>query len=165
MYYLNVFLINSFIGFLLETGLKFFFFHDMNNGILYGPWIPVYGFGAVIIGFISKSIFHRLKISKFWKTVLLFTCAFFLLSFLEWVAGIVIEKFCHKVFWNYSNQKYNLGPYISLGMSLLWGFFSLVLVYVVLPLEKKVIKKIPRFVSILLLTLIFVDCIITYLLV
>lgn len=164
-YYLNVFFINSFIGFLLETTLKTFFFHDMNNGILFGPWIPVYGFGAVIIAFISKLIFHRFKISKLWKTVLLFISVFFLLSFLEWVGGIVIEKVFHKVFWNYSDQKYNLGPYISLGMSLLWGIFSLILVYVVLPLEEKVIKKIPKIVSILLLFLILIDCFATYLLV
>ena len=164
-YYLNVFFINSFIGFLLETGLKTFFFHNMNNGILFGPWIPVYGFGAVIIAFISKLIFHHLKISKLWKTVLLFICVFFFLSFLEWVGGMVIEKVFHKVFWDYSDQKYNLGPYISLGMSLLWGVFSIILVYIVLPLEEKVIKKIPKVVSISLLVLILIDCLATYLLI
>ena len=43
-YYFNLFLINSFLGFLFETSLKTFFFPDMHNGILFGPWIPVYGF-------------------------------------------------------------------------------------------------------------------------
>lgn len=157
-YYINLFFINSFLGFLLETGLKTFFFPGMNNGILFGPWIPVYGFGAVVIAMVSKFIFYRFQISKLWKTVLVFISVFFLLSLLEWLGGVLIEKIFHKVFWDYRDQKYNIGPYISLGMSLLWGFISLLLVYVVLPLEEKVIKKIPRWVSILVLCFFVVDC-------
>ena len=153
---------NSFVGFLLETGLKIFFFHDMNNGILFGPWIPVYGFGTIIVAVVSKYIFHRLKISKLWKTVLLFFTVFLLLSLLEWLGGMVIETFFHKEFWSYRDQKYNLGPYISLGMSLIWGGASLLLVYVILPLEEKIIKKIPRSVTILAVLLFLVDCGFTY---
>ena len=48
-YYINSFLIYSMIGFLVETSLKFFVFKGMNNGILYGPWIPVYGFGCILV--------------------------------------------------------------------------------------------------------------------
>lgn len=162
-YYLNLFFINSFLGFLLETGLKAFVFHDMNNGILFGPWIPVYGFGAVIIVVVSKIIFHKLKLSKLSQTVILFFIVVLLLSLLEWLGGIVIEILFHKEFWNYRNQKFNIGPYISLGMSLLWGFIAIVLVYVVLPIEDKIIKKIPRWFSILALVLIIIDCVFTYL--
>ena len=112
-YYINLFFINSFLGFLLETGLKTFFFPGMNNGILFGPWIPVYGFGAVVIAMVSKFIFHRFQISKLWKTVLVFISVFFLLSLLEWLGGVLIEKIFHKVFWDYRDQKFNFGPYIS----------------------------------------------------
>ncbi|HIR49274.1 MAG TPA: putative ABC transporter permease [Candidatus Faecimonas gallistercoris] len=162
MYYLNLFFINSMIGYLLETGLKTFFFPNMNNGILFGPWIPVYGFGVVIVAYVSKIIFHRLNISKLWKTVLLFFTVFILLSLLEWLGGVIIEKLFHKEFWSYRDQKYNLGPYISLGMSMLWGGASLLLVYVVLPLEEKFIKKIPRGFTFLALILFVVDCAVTW---
>ena len=163
-YYLNIFFINSFLGFLLETGLKTFLFHGMNNGILFGPWIPVYGLGAVIITFVSHKIFRKLSISKLWKTVLLFITVFFLLSLLEWLGGILIEKLFHKVFWDYSDQKFHLGPYISLGMSLIWSFASLLFVYVILPLENKIIKKIPKGLSISLFVLISIDFLFTFLL-
>ena len=103
---------NSFLGFLFETGLKTFFFPGKNNGILIGPWIPVYGFGAVVIAMVSKFIFHRFQISKLWKTVLVFISVFFLLSLLEWLGGVLIEKIFHKVFWDYRDQKYNIGPYL-----------------------------------------------------
>ncbi len=161
-YYLNLFFLNSFLGFLLETSLKTFFFPNMNNGILFGPWIPVYGFGAVIICVVSKLIFQKLKISKLWKTVLLFFSVFILLSLLEWLGGVLIEALFHKKFWDYRDQKYNLGPYISLGMSFIWGGMSLLLVYVILPIEEKIIKKIPRFLTILAVIFFLIDCLFTY---
>lgn len=164
MYYLNLFFVNSFFGFLLESTLKIFVFHGMNNGILLGPWIPVYGFGSVIVVFLYKFIFDRVKSSNLWKTVVLFFCVFVLLTLLEWLGGVIIEGIFHKEFWSYRSQKYNIGPYISLGMSLLWGIVSIFFVYVVLPLENKIIKKIPRLLSISLVILILIDCFITYLL-
>ncbi len=161
MYYLNLFLINSIIGFFLETGLKFFIFHGMNNGILFGPWIPVYGFGTIIITFFYILIFKRLRWSKLCKTIILFFTIIILLTLLEWFGGIIIEAVFDKQFWNYRNQKYNFGPYISLGMSLLWGFISILFVYVILPLEERIIKKIPRWFSILVLLFILFDCLLT----
>lgn len=164
-YYFNLFLINSFLGFLFETSLKTFFFPDMHNGILFGPWIPVYGFGAVIICLVFRFIFKHFKVCRLWKTVILFFSVFLLLSFLEWVGGMLIETIFHKEFWNYRNQKYNLGPYISLGMSLLWGGMSLLFVYVILPLEEKIIKKIPRFFTVFVFFFLLLDCLFTYFLV
>ena len=161
-YYLNLFFLSSFLGFVLETSLKTFFFPNMNKEILLGLWIPVYGFGAVIVVIVSKNIFHRLHCSKFWKTVILFFSVVILLSLLELLGGIVIEKLFHKVFWDYRDQKFNFGPYISLGMSLLWGVFSIVYVYVILPIEKKITKKIPKWVTILALCLIISDAVLTY---
>lgn len=46
-------------------------------------------------------------------------------------------------------------------MSLLWGFISILLVYVILPIEEKIVKKIPRWFSILALVLIIIDAILT----
>lgn len=160
-YYFNMFFINSFLGFLLETSLKYFVFHGVNNGILFGPWIPVYGFGAVIITFFGQFFYHKLKLSKLWKTIFLFFVFFLLLSLLEWVGGVLIEFIFHKEFWNYRNQKYNIGPYISLAMSLFWSFLSIIFFYFLLPLEEQIIKKIPRWFSILVLLLIVIDCILT----
>lgn len=161
-YYLNLFFINSFFGFLLETGLKLLVFPGMNNGVLFGPWIPVYGFGTIIVAYFGNLISQKIKCSKFWRAILLFFSFVVLLSLLEWLGGVLIESVFHKEFWSYRNQKYNFGPYISLGMSLLWGGISMLLFYVVLPLEQKSIKKMPRWFSILALIIILIDCVLTY---
>ena len=103
-------------------------------------------------------IFQHIQIFSF-----LFFVVFLLLTLLEYLGGVIIEIVFHKVFWDYSNQKFSFGPYISLGMSLLWGFFSILFAYFLLPLEEKIIKKIPKWIIILVFFLFFVDCILTYL--
>lgn len=161
-YYFNVFYLCSFLGFLLETSLKLLFFPHMNNGILFGPWIPVYGFGAVIVLLISHYIFRKTKMSKFLKTVVTFLLVTILVTGLEWVGGMLIEWLFDKVYWDYSHMKFNFGPYICLEMSLLWGVFSIVFIYFIMPIEEKIIKKIPKWLTILVTGFFLVDVIYTY---
>ena len=49
-------------------------------------------------------------------------------SVIEWVAGKIIEKICHERWWNYENNKFNLGGYISLQTSVLWGALGFIAV-------------------------------------
>ena len=49
-------------------------------------------------------------------------------SVIEWVAGKIIEKICHERWWNYENNKFNLGGYISLQTSVLWGVLGFIAV-------------------------------------
>ena len=64
------------IGFILETTLKTFFFHNMKNGIMYGPWIPVYGFGCCLIIAIMRFVFNRIKVNRVVKIFLVFLISF-----------------------------------------------------------------------------------------
>ena len=161
-YYINLYLIGSFLGYLLETFLKYFFFHSMNNGILFGPWIPVYGFGILIALIVEKKIF-QLKIRNIYKFILSFFVIVILNTILEEIGGVLIELISHKTFWNYSNKLFNLGPYISLEMSLLWGILSLIFVSYVVPAVNLLIEKIPRTVTIFVLGIQIVDFIFTLL--
>lgn len=165
MFFINLFFLNSFLGFIMETSLKYLLYPNMHNGILFGPWVPLYGFGALFIYALYSLIEKKLSWKKIWKVLLLFVSVVVFLSLLEWLGGTLIEFLFHKEFWDYGDQKFHLGPYISLGMSLLWGFLSLVFVFIVLPLEKKLIKKIPRFFTIGVSILFPVDCVVTYFLI
>ncbi len=160
-YYINIFFIYSFLGFVIETILKFFFFHNLNNGILYGPIIPVYGFGTCLIIFIERFIFNRIKTKRFFKIILLFLISTLSLTLLEFIGGNLIKLLFHKTFWNYSDMKYNFGPFICLEISLIWGIMSLVIVYVIKPKLDKLIKKIPSSLTYLALLLLLIDIILT----
>ncbi len=164
-YYLNTFLIYSMFGFLIETTLKTFFFHSMNNGILMGPWIPVYGFGVMIIVFITRYVFRHStrKVPKWLKLFIIFMTVFVVLTILEFIGGIIIEKLFHKVFWDYTNFKFHFGHYISLEMSALWGVLSIIFLYLVKPWMDKIIKKIPKWLTILVFIIFMIDVFITFL--
>lgn len=162
-YYINLFLISSTLGFIMETLLKTFVFHSMNNGIMIGPWIPIYGFGVVIVTLISKTIFRNLKAKRPTKLLLTFFVVTIVLTLLEWLGGTLIELVSGKIFWDYRDLKFNMGKYIALEMSLIWGVASIVFIYVIKPFEDKLIKKIPRYLIIIVLSIFLIDFIITLL--
>lgn len=149
----------------MESFLKTFVFHSMNNGILYGPWIPVYGLGGLIILLISSFIFRNFKTSKLLNTIICVVVCMVFLTLLEFVGGILIEKIFHKVFWDYSPLKFNFGHYIALEISLIWGLITLIFIYFIGPLINLIIKKIPKWFSIFLVLIFLVDVVITILLV
>lgn len=145
----------------METSLKYLFFPKLNNGFLYGPWIPVYGLGVCLIIVIMRFVFNRIKVSRPIKILLLFLTSFLVLSLLEFIGGNLIELLTGKVFWKYDELKYNIGHYIALEISLVWGFMSLIITYIVKPILDKLIKKIPSIITYLVLVSMLFDFIFT----
>ncbi len=162
LYYVNIFYFYALLGFFLELFLKTFVFKSMNSGILYGPWLPVYGFGSVIVILMEKFIFKFKKVPKLVRLLLIFFSLAFSLSVIEYLGGILIEKVFHKTFWNYSEMKFNIGKYASIEMSLVWGLGSLIIIYIINPFIEKFIKKIPVLVTVLVSILFIADFIITF---
>ena len=157
-YYLNYFIFYSLIGFILETCVKIFLFEKTNNGILKGPWIPIYGIGACIVIFINSKL-KKKKIKN--KKISLFFISIIFLTILEFLTGYIIELTTGKVFWDFSGMIFNIGPYISLESSTIWGLFSLLIVYIINPKLDKKIKNISGKITTVFITLITIDFILT----
>lgn len=155
--YLNNFIIYSIFGYIIETLLKILFFPSMNNGFLYGPWIPIYGLGVCIIIFIMRLVFNRIKVKRFMKILLVFIISALILTLLELIGGHLIEFFTKKVFWDYSKFKFNIGHYIAIEISTLWGVMSIIIIYVLKPLTDKLIKKMPSIITYLVFLIITFD--------
>lgn len=114
-----LFLIYSFVGWILETIFAITKQRKIiNRGLINGPFCTVYGFTGVLITVALKDL------SGVW----LFLFSAIYASVIEWVAGKIIEKICHERWWNYENNKFNLGGYISLQTSVLWGVLGFVAV-------------------------------------
>lgn len=145
----------------METLLKTFVFHGMNNGILFGPWIPIYGLGAVIIVFITDYIFKETKYKRWTKIFLTAIISVVVLTIMEWIAGNLIEVLTGKIFWDYSRLKFNFGHYIALEISLVWFIFIFIFMYVIRPLIDKFIKKIPNRLVVLVLIAFIIDIVVT----
>ena len=161
-YYIKYFIIYSIIGYILETSIKYLFNPSMHNGSLYGPWIPIYGLGTCLIIIIMRLVFNRFKINRINKIILVFIISMISLTLLEFIGGHLIHFITGKVFWDYSKMKFNIGKYISLEISLVWGIMSLIIIYIIKPIIDKVIKKIPSTITYLVFIFFLIDLIISF---
>lgn len=155
-YYLNIFFLLSILGHIIEN----FIYVHVDSGILFGPWTPIYGIGTLVIIGINN-ILKKLKINKYIHPVILFILSAVFLSTIEYIGGTLIEKLYGRVFWDYSYQKFNIGKYASLKMSLIWGLASILIIYILMPFLDKIIKKIPKFITWILILLFIIDIIFT----
>ena len=161
MYLLNCFFLYSILGFLLESTFNLIVIHHFKSGILYGPWTPVYGIGAILTIIISNKIFKKLKTTKLKETIIVFLILSITLTLIEWIGGILIEKIFSITMWNYKKFNFNIGKYISLEMAFIWGIISIILIYFIKPLIDKIENKFPKKLTITLSTLFIIDLIIT----
>ena len=102
------------------------------------------------------------KLNKISKPIIVFLIGFIILSFMELISGILIEKLFRVTFWDYSNGPFSIFRYTSLKMSFIWGISSLVIIYIIKPILDKFITKIPRPVSYVLITLFTIDAFLTF---
>ena len=123
MHYLNCFFTYSILGYLLETITAKILNNNFNSGILIGIWTPIYGIGSIIIILISNYIFKKIN-NKYLREFLLFILVTIILTILEGLGGLLIEKKFDITNWNYSKHKLNIGKFMSLSVSLIWGIGS-----------------------------------------
>lgn len=123
---LMYFIIYSFFGWVMESVLKTWLQKKpVNSGFLYGPFCPIYGFGAIIM-FLFLQGFKE-------KPVLLFVIAFFILSLWEYIVGWALEKIFHTKYWDYTENKFNIKGRVCLMNSLFWGFLGVVFIRYIHP--------------------------------
>ena len=130
------FFIYSFIGWCIDsTYVSLTEGRFVNRGLLYGPFCPIYGFGALILILLLEPVKKNI--------FLFFLSAVFLTSALEYGTGIVMEYFFNIVAWDYSKELFNLHGKIALKFSLCWGLLSVVAVYLVHPYIERMVTQIP----------------------
>ncbi len=144
MYYLNSFLIYSFLGFVMESTVYKINKVFRYSGIFYGPMTTVYGFGILAILLMDKYLFSKLKISKFLKIIFIYLTLAIVLTFIEYLGGNILHNLFNVDMWNYVHKKYHIGKYICLELSFVWGLFGVLFLYIIKPFMDKIINVIPR---------------------
>ena len=120
----------------------------INRGFLNGPVCPIYGFGMVIVLFALTPLSHSL--------LLLYLGGVILPSALELVGGWALYKLYHTRWWDYSDYPFNIGGYICLEFSLLWGVGTLIVMKLVHPIIANAVALIPPLVGLILMFLLYV---------
>ncbi len=134
--FIVVFFIYSVLGYFCEVvycsvGQKRF----VNRGFLYGPYLPIYGFGSLIVTVLLDPL------SK-WP-VAVFILAFILTSCLEYFTSWLLEKFFSVKLWDYSKHKININGRVCLLNSTLFGILGLVAEYLVEPFVSRILGSLP----------------------
>lgn len=93
----------------------------VNRGFLKGPFLPIYGSGAIAV-LLAALPFREMPVAVYFVGL---TAA----TLLELVTGIVMESLFKVRYWDYSNQKFNFMGHICLSSSIAWGFFSIAMIY------------------------------------
>ena len=140
-----LFMLFAFIGWLYEVFLEVVVYRwgFSNRGVLFGPYLPVYGFGA--LAFIL--CFNKLINDKPLKKKLLYIPIVFLgcmivATLLELLTSYICEYFTGSWPWQtYSDYKYNFEARIALSPSIRFGIGGVIFLYILEPLFTKLLNK------------------------
>lgn len=145
-----LFLIGSFIGTCIETVYAFIVegHFEFRVGVVYGPFIPVYGGGACLL---TLALYKLYKLSD----TMVFIISGVLGCFFEYICSWGQETFLGTVSWDYSDMPLNINGRTCLLYGLFWGFLGLVWLRYLYPFISRQIEKIPKKYGSVLLTILF----------
>lgn len=93
----------------------------VNRGFMRGPFIPIYGFGAMALLLVGTPLLK-------WP-VAVFFAGMLAASVLEYFTGVAMEAIFKVRYWDYSQKKFNINGHVCLFNSLCWGVLACVLDY------------------------------------
>lgn len=154
-----MFILYSIIGYLTE--ITFCTIHSgkivWNRGFLIGPWLPIYGYGAMIIIF----MLDRYKADP----LTLFLLSTFYCTLLEYLTSYLLEKVFKLRWWDYSEKKFNINGRVCLSNGFLFGLCGLLIIEVVNPIITSFVYSIPNIflyiISILLFIIYLIDTVVS----
>lgn len=146
--YVILFMLFAMFGWLYETFLEVVVYGwgFSNRGLMHGPYLPIYGFGGVIL----MLLFYRLivtnkKIPVLLRVILFFVGVVLVSTVLELVTSYILEWLTGSWPWqSYENYALNFGGRIAMSTSLRFGLLGLICVWTLVPLEKYISKKWPE---------------------
>ncbi len=152
MIILLIFVISGIFGFIYET---LFYRIDLGyfvkRGTTFGPWIPIYGFGGVLIYTLNKNLKHNLLLTFIYSALI---C-----GVLEFLTGYTLYHFINGLrLWNYNTEIWNfgnIGGYICLRSVAFFGLSGVILMYLVTPLLNKCANKMNKTIFSLIALVLF----------
>lgn len=145
--WLLFFYIYCFIGWCFESSFVSIKSRRLvNRGFMRGPFLPLYGSGAIIMLFLAKPFLGH--------PVPMFFSGMIGATILEYITGVCMETLFQVRYWDYSHQKFNFQGQICLSSSIAWGFLTIALnIWIHKPVEHLVLFLPPLLLHILVTVL------------
>lgn len=126
-----IFIIGSVFGFFAEMlyALVYTRTIEIRQGLIYGPFIQIYGVGALAYYFL---------VSKIQEPKKLFFAGMLMGGILEYLCSFFQEIFFGTISWDYSNLFMNLNGRVCLLYCFYWGIIAVVFLKVVYPILNKI---------------------------
>lgn len=132
--WISFFMIYCFLGWMFESlYVSWECKKWVNRGFLNGPFLPIYGFGAIIMLFVDLPVKNNI--------ILIFLFGMMAATILEYITGWAIEKMFKVRYWDYTYEPFNLNGYICLECSLTWGFCSVILTKLIHSFVSKIVVE------------------------
>lgn len=146
-----IFLIGSFFGVAAETLWCLAIQHkfEIRWGLIYGPFNPVYGFGAIIMTVCLNKL-------RFLKDRWIFLICMVIGATFEYLCSLFQEMMFHTTSWNYSEIDSNFSGRTSVLFAIFWGILGLVWLKDTYPRLSKIIEKIPSKIGVILTWILFI---------
>lgn len=91
----------------------------VNRGFMRGPYLPIYGSGAIMMLIVSMPFRSSL--------IMTYISGCIGATILEYVTGVTMEKLFKVKYWDYSDQKFNFQGHICLSSTLAWGGLTILM--------------------------------------
>ncbi len=114
-------------------------FRFVNRGFLNGPFLPIYGFAAIVILIATIPVKE-----KIWMVYVFGALA---ATLMELVTGSSMERLFKVKYWDYSNLPLNFHGYICFFISLFWGGCAVLLTEVLHVPAEKVMAVLPGWLT------------------
>jgi len=133
-----IFFVGCFMGVFIETlyCLVRNGYFESRQGLIYGPFNLVYGFGALLITLILKRI-------KTKNIINIFCTSFVIGSLFEYICSAFQEYVFGTVSWEYSHKLLNINGRITLLYSVFWGLLGILWLKLIFPKYQKLMVNLP----------------------
>jgi len=123
-----IFVVGSSLGYIIEIMLVFLRKELFINrqGLIYGPFIPIYGIGGVLL----TLFLYKFKDSK---PYFIFLVSAIGGALVEYICSWVQQMVWGTVSWNYSNIAFNLGGRTSLYNAIQLGIVGVIFIKIIYP--------------------------------
>lgn len=130
----------------------------VNRGTMFGPWLPIYGVGGILILIVLKPLRKR--------PIIFFLSAMALSGTIEYLAGWYLETFHNAKWWDYTGYFLNINGRVCLEGLIIFGLGGAVVTYFIGPILNELFDKIKPKISIIicivLITLYSIDFIYSF---
>lgn len=107
---------------------------ESRNGVLYGPFNPLYGLGFLLVILIFKNVESIIKV---------FVIGGLIGGIFEFVLGYLQELFLGTISWNYEGQFLNIYGKTSIVYMAIWGIFAVLISKFIFPFFSNYFGQLP----------------------